>query len=170
MTIDSRSGSCTWIHWCPIVYPLSVISFVFEDTFWWTKGNQKDISRRAWQLFGFYIICVITIMIENYTMGPNSTSLFILTLRESYKLSDSRVILTCCCLQFWVPTSYTPAQVWCLKTCVHEVCLKIYGRLIAGIFIFIFLIWNDCAFIFYFLIWNDCAFINSLQAGASETA
>lgn len=93
MTIDSRSVSCTWIHWCPIVYPLSVISFVFEDTFWWTKGNQKDISRRAWQLFGFYIICVITIMIENYTMGPNSTSLFILTLRESYKLSDSRVIL-----------------------------------------------------------------------------
>ena len=127
MTIDSRSVSCTWIHWCPIVYPLSVISFVFEDTFWWTKGNQKDISRRAWQLFGFYIIRAITIMIENYTMGPiplvylyytcnyhydrklhngsNSTSLFILTLRESYKLSDSRVILTCCCLQFWVPTS-----------------------------------------------------------------
>ena len=29
-----------------------------------------------------YIICVITIMIENYTMGPNSTSLFILTLRK----------------------------------------------------------------------------------------
>ena len=142
MTIDSRSVSCTWIHWCPIVYPLSVISFVFEDTFWWTKGNQKDISRRAWQLFGFYIIRAITIMIENYTMGPiplvylyytcnyhydrklhngsNSTSLFILTLRESYKLSDSRVILTCCCLQFWVPHFLTPAHGWWLKSCVTK--------------------------------------------------
>ena len=30
----------------------------------------------------FYIMYVITIMIENYTMGPNSTSLFILTLRK----------------------------------------------------------------------------------------
>ena len=82
MTIDSRSVSCTWIHWCPIVYPLSVISFVFEDTFWWTKGNQKDISRRAWQLFGFlYYVC-------NYHYdrklhnGSNSISLFILTLRK----------------------------------------------------------------------------------------
>ena len=124
MTIDSRSVSCTWIHWCPIVYPLSVISFVFEDTFWWTKGNQKDISRRAWQLFGFYIICVITIMIENYTTGPNSTSLFILTLRESYKLSDSRVILTCCCLQFWVPHFLTPAHGWWLKSCVTKCAQK----------------------------------------------
>ena len=124
MTIDSRSVSCTWIHWCPIVYPLSVISFVFEDTFWWTKGNQKDISRRAWQLFGFYIIRAITIMIENYTMGPNSTSLFILTLRESYKLSDSRVILTCCCLQFWVPHFLHTGAGVMSKTCVHEVCLK----------------------------------------------
>ena len=138
MTIDSRSVSCTWIHWCPIAYPLSVISFVFVETFWWTKGNQKDISRCAWQLFGFYIICVITIMIENYTMGPNSTSLFILTLRESYKLSDSRVILTCCCLQFWVPHFLTPAHIETLKCLRNEVCLKIYGRLIAGIFIFIF--------------------------------
>ena len=138
MTIDSRSVSCTWIHWCPIVYPLSVISFVFEDTFWWTKGNQKDISRRAWQLFGFYIMYVITIMIENYTMGPNSTSLFILTLRESYKLSDSRVILTCCCLQFWVPHFPPPAHTETLKCLRTEVCLKIYGRLMAGIFIFIF--------------------------------
>ena len=148
MTIDSRSGSCTWIHWCPIVYPLSVISFVFEDTFWWTKRNQKDISRRAWQLFGFYIICVITIMIENYTMGPNSTSLFILTLRKLQTIrqqGNTYLLLP----SIWVPTSYTPAQVWCLKTCVHEVCLKIYGRLIAGIFI-LFLIWNDCAFIFIF--------------------
>ena len=154
MTIDSRSGSCTWIHWCPIVYPLSVISFVFEDTFWWTKGNQKDISRRAWQLFGFYIICVITIMIENYTMGPNSTSLFILTLRESYKLSDSRVILTCCCLQFWVPHFlHTGASVMSKDMRARSV-LKIYGRLIAGIFIFIF--WFEMTvhlFLFFNLKW-----------------
>ena len=34
-------------------------------------------------------------MIENYTMGPNSTKFIYITLRESYKLSDSRVILTC---------------------------------------------------------------------------
>ena len=95
-------------------------------------------------------------MIENYTMGPNSTSLFILTLRESYKLSDSRVILTCCCLQFGSPLPHTGARVM-TKVMRNEVCLKIYGRLKAGIFIL-------------FLIWNDCAFINSLQAGASETA
>ena len=138
MTIDSRSVSCTWIHWCPIVYPLSVISFVFEDTFWWTKGNQKDISRQAWQLFGFYIICVITIMIENYTMGPNSTSLFILTLRESYKLSDSRgntYLLLPSILG--PPLPHTGARVM-TKVMRNEVCLKIYGRLMAGIFIFIF--------------------------------
>lgn len=139
MTIDSRSVSCTWIHWCPIVYPLSVISFVFEDTFWRTKGNQKDISRRAWQLFGFYIIRVITIMIENYTMGPNSTSLFILTLRESYKLSDSRVILYLLLpsiLDHPLPIHRRineHTSVLC-----YEVYLKIYGRLKAGIFIFIF--------------------------------
>ena len=138
MTIDSRSVSCTWIHWCPIVYPLSVISFVFVDTFWWTKGNQKDISRWAWQLFGFYIICVITIMIENYTMGPNSTSLFILTLRESYKLSDSRVILYLLLPSILgPPLPHTGARVM-TKVMRNEVCLKIYGRLMAGIFIFIF--------------------------------
>ena len=77
-------------------------------------------------------------MIENYTMGPNSTSLFILTLRESYKLSDSRVILTCCCLQFWVPHFlHTGASVMSKDMRARSV-LKIYGRLIAGIFIFIF--------------------------------
>ena len=77
-------------------------------------------------------------MIENYTMGPNSTSLFILTLRESYKPSDSRVILTCCCLQFWVPHFLPPAHGVMTKVMRNEVCLKIYGRLKAGIFIFIF--------------------------------
>ena len=138
MTIDSRSVSCTWIHWCPIVYPLSVISFVFEDTFWWTKGNQKDISRQAWQLFGFYIICVITIMIENYTMGPNSTSLFILTLRESYKTirqqGNTYLLLPSI---LGPPLPHTGARVM-TKVMRDEVCLKIYGRLMAGIFIFIF--------------------------------
>ena len=51
-------------------------------------------------IYLYYMCSVITIMIEDYTMGPNSTSLFILTLRKSYKLSDSRVILPCCGLQF----------------------------------------------------------------------
>ena len=174
MTIDSRSVSCTWIHWCPIVYPLSVISFVFEDTFWWTKGNQKDISRCAWQLFGFYIICVITIMIENYTMGPNSTSLFILTLRESYKLSDSRVILTCCCLQFWVPHFlHTGARVMSKDMRVRSVLKnlrKAHRRYFYFYFYFVKTNSLQLFFDFLFLIWNDCAFINSLQAGASETA
>ena len=72
-------------------------------------------------------------------MGPNSTSLFILTLRESYKLSDSRVILTCCCLHLGSPLPHTGARVM-TKVMRNEVCLKIYGRLIAGIFIFIFIL------------------------------
>ena len=142
MTIDSRSVSCTWIHWCPIVYPLSVISFVF-----WRHilVNQRKPERHitpSMTTVWFYIIRAITIMIENYTMGPiplvylyytcnyhydrklhngsNSTSLFILTLRESYKLSDSRVILTCCCLHLWVPHFLTPAHGWWLKSCVTK--------------------------------------------------
>ena len=70
--------------------------------------------------------------------GSNSISLFILTLRESYKLSDSRVILTCCCLQFWVPPLPSTGARVMTKVMRNEVCLKIYGRLKAGIFIFIF--------------------------------
>ena len=77
-------------------------------------------------------------MIENYTMGPNSTSLFILTLRESYKLSDSRVILTCCCLSILGPPLPSTGARVMTKVMRNEVCLKIYGRLKAGIFIFIF--------------------------------
>ena len=96
-------------------------------------------------------------MIENYTMDPNSTSLFILTLRESYKLSDSRVILYLLLPSILgPPLPHTGARVMS-EDMRDEVCLKIYGRLKAGI-------------LFLFLIWNDCAFINSLQAGASETA
>ena len=139
MTIDSRSVSCTWIHWCPIVYPLSVISFVFEETFWWTKGNQKDISRRAWQLFGFYIICVITIMIENYTMSPNSTSLFILTLRKLQTIRQQGNTYLLLPSILGPPLPHTGARVM-TKVMRNEVCLKIYGRLIAGIFIFIFIL------------------------------
>ena len=137
MTIDSRSVSCTWIHWCPVVYPLSVISFVFEDTFWWTKGNQKDISHRAWQLFDLYYTC-------NYHYdrklhnGSNSTSLFILTLRESYKLSDSRVILYLLLPSILGPPLPSTGARVMTKVMRNEVCLKIYGRLKAGIFIFIF--------------------------------
>ena len=99
-------------------------------------------------------------MIENYTMGPiplvylyytcnyhydrklhngsNSTSLFILTLRESYKLSDSRgntYLLLPSILG--PPLPHTGARVM-TKVMRNEVCLKIYGRLMAGIFIFIF--------------------------------
>ena len=109
MTIDSRSVSCTWIHWCPIVYPLSVISFVFEDTFCEPKETRKTYHAEHDNCLDLYYTC-------NYHYdrklhnGSNSTSLFILTLRESYKLSDSRVILTCCCLQFWVPHFLTPAH------------------------------------------------------------
>ena len=154
MTMNSRSASCTWIHWCPIVYPLSVISFVFEDAFWWTKGNQKDISRRAWQLFGFlYYMCNYHYD-ENYTMGPNSTSLFILTLRKLQTIrqqGNTYLLLPSILGPHFLP----PAHGWWLKSCVTK-CVKIYGRLKAGI-------------LFLFLIWNDRAFINSLQAGASET-
>ena len=77
-------------------------------------------------------------MIENYTMGPNSTSLFILTLRESYKLSDSRVILTCCCLQFWIPPTSSHRRTVMSEDMRDEVCLKIYGRLKAGILFLFF--------------------------------
>ena len=41
MTIDSRSVSCTWIHWCPIVYPLSVISFVLKTH----SGEPKETRK-----------------------------------------------------------------------------------------------------------------------------
>ena len=137
MTIDSRSVSCTWIHWCPIVYPLSVISFVFEDTFWWTKGNQKDISRRAWQLFGFlYYTC-------NYHYdrklhnGSNSTSLFILTLRKLQTIRQQGNTYLLLPSILGPPLPHTGARVM-TKVMRNEVCLKIYGRLMAGIFIFIF--------------------------------
>ena len=96
-------------------------------------------------------------MIENYTMGPNSTSLFILTLRESYKLSDSRVILYLLLPSiFGSPTSShrRTGDVW--RHAWRSVQKSTEGL--------------RPVFYFYFLIWNDCAFINSLQAGASETA
>ena len=96
-------------------------------------------------------------MIENYTMDPNSTSLFILTLRESYKLSDSRVILYLLLPSILgPPLPHTGARVMS-EDMRDEVCLKSTEGL-------------RPVFYFYFLIWNDCAFINSLQAGASETA
>ena len=46
------------------------------------KETRKTYHARHDNCLDFYIICVITIMIENYTMGPNSTSLFILTLKK----------------------------------------------------------------------------------------
>ena len=81
-------------------------------------------------------------MIENYTMDPNSTSLFILTLRESYKLSDSRVILYLLLPSILgPPLPHTGARVMS-EDMRDEVCLKIYGRLKAGIlFLFFNLKW-----------------------------
>ena len=77
-------------------------------------------------------------MIENYTMGPNSTSLFILTLRESYKLSDSRVILYLLLPSpLGPPLPHTGARVMS-EDMRDEVCLKIYGRLKAGILFLFF--------------------------------
>ena len=77
-------------------------------------------------------------MIENYTMGPNSTSLFILTLRESYKLSDSRVILYLLLPSILgPPLPHTGARVMS-EDMRDEVCLKIYGRLKAGILFLFF--------------------------------
>ena len=77
-------------------------------------------------------------MIENYTMGPNSTSLFILTLRESYKLSDSRAILYLLLPSILgPPLPHTGARVMS-EDMRDEVCLKIYGRLKAGILFLFF--------------------------------
>ena len=77
-------------------------------------------------------------MIENYTMGPNSTSLFILTLRESYKLSDSRVILYLLLPSILgPPLPHTGARVMS-EDMRDEVCLKIYGRLKVGILFLFF--------------------------------
>ena len=77
-------------------------------------------------------------MIENYTMDPNSTSLFILTLRESYKLSDSRVILYLLLPSILgPPLPHTGARVMS-EDMRDEVCLKIYGRLKAGILFLFF--------------------------------
>ena len=42
-------------------------------------------------------------MIENYTMGPNSTSLFILTLRESYKTIRQQGNTYLLLPSIWVP-------------------------------------------------------------------
>ena len=95
-------------------------------------------------------------MIENYTMGPNSTSLFILTLRKLQTIRQQGNTLPAVAFNFRSPTSShrRTGDVW--RHAWRSV-LKNLGRLKAGI-------------LFLFLIWNDCAFINSLQAGASETA
>ena len=94
-------------------------------------------------------------MIENYTMGPNSTSLFILTLRKLQTIRQQGNTYLLLPSILGPPLPHTGAQVM-TKVMRNEVCKnlrKAYGRY----------------FYFYFLIWNDCAFINSLQAGASET-
>ena len=76
-------------------------------------------------------------MIENYTMGPNSTSLFILTLRklQTIRQQGNTYLLLPSILG---PHFLTPAHIETLKCLRNESVLKIYGRLIAGIFIFIF--------------------------------
>ena len=84
-----------------------------------------------------YIICVITIMIENYTMGPNSTSLFILTLRKLQTIRQQGNTYLLLPSILGPPLPSTGARVM-TKVMRNEVCLKIYGRLKAGIFIFIF--------------------------------
>ena len=67
-----------------------------------------------------YIICVITIMIENYTMGPNSTSLFILTLRKLQTIRQQGNTLPAVAFNFGSPTSShrRTGDVW--KTCVTK--------------------------------------------------
>ena len=69
MTIDSRSVSCTWIHWCPIV---SFKCYIF--CFLKTHSGEPKETRKTYHAEHdnclIYIIRVITIMIENYTMGP----------------------------------------------------------------------------------------------------
>ena len=94
MTIDSRSNCLDFIF--------------YYEMYSTTKASKLWILEYICCFI--YIICVITIMIENYTMDPNSTSLFILTLRESYKLSDSRVILYLLLPSPWVPHFLTPAH------------------------------------------------------------
>ena len=86
-------------------------------------------------------------MIENYTMGFK---------RKLQTIRQQGNTLPAVAFNLGPPLPSTGARVM-TKVMRNEVCLKIYGRLKAGIFIF-------------FLNWNDCAFINSLQAGASETA
>ena len=63
-------------------------------------------------------------MIENYTMGPNSTSLFILTLRESYKTirQQGNTYLLLPSL-LGPPLPHTGARVM-TKVMRNEVCLK----------------------------------------------
>ena len=77
-------------------------------------------------------------MIENYTMGPNSTSLFILTFKrklQTIRQQGNTYLLLPSILG--PPLPHTGARVM-TKVMRNEVCLKIYGRLMAGIFIFIF--------------------------------
>ena len=78
-------------------------------------------------------------MIENYTMGPNSTSLFILTLRKLQTIRQQGNTYLLLPSILGPPLPHTGARVMS-KDMRDEVCLKIYGRLIAGIFIFIFIL------------------------------
>ena len=78
-------------------------------------------------------------MIENYTMGPNSTSLFILTLRKLQTIRQQGNTLPAVAFNLGPPLPHTGARVMS-KDMRNEVCLKIYGRLKAGIFLFYFLI------------------------------
>ena len=70
-----------------------------------------------------YIICVITIMIENYTMGPNSTSLFILTLRKLQTIRQQGNTLPAVAFNFGSPLPHTGARVMS-EDMRDEVCLK----------------------------------------------
>ena len=95
-------------------------------------------------------------MIENYTMGPiplvylyytcnyhydrklhngsNSTSLFILTLRKLQTIRQQGNTYLLLPSILGPPLPHTGARVM-TKVMRNEVCLKIYGRLMAGIFI-----------------------------------
>ena len=104
-----------------------------------TIKASANYGSRVHLLFFIYIICVITIMIENYTMGPNSTSLFILTLRKLQTIRQQGNTYLLLPSILGPPLPHTGARVMS-KDMRDEVCLKIYGRLKAGIFIFYFLI------------------------------
>ena len=76
-------------------------------------------------------------MIENYTMGPNSTSLFVLTLRKLQTIRQQGNTYLLLPSILGLPLPHTGARVM-TKVMRDGSGSKIYGRLKAGIFILFF--------------------------------